>query len=822
MLLRTFQHGRLAAAVAGFAIALSWAIPSSAKSARSAGSDFPAAPLPDALREVSARFGISVGVEGPIPAIMTRPVHDARQASDALAQMLDHSGYVARRIGKNLWRIEIAFAAPGPARQVKRSIVRVPSPAPAVIGVGDIVVTASKTASRIAMLPRAIAVLPFGEDEQGSPSTASSAVARGTDGLVLTALGAGNNRMFLRGVADTPLNGSSQSPVAVVFNGERLTFSAPDPDLRLVDVERVELLKGPQGSLYGTGALGGIYQIVPKPVRLDRSEAMVSAGGTANGIGRLGALGSAMINLPVIADGVGLRLVGYGELDPGWITTATRQTTNRSRVTGARGDLAIVPGPGWRIDLSGLAQRIRADDSQYVYERGKRSRPYQQAEPHLTEIAHAAFKLSGAVGGVHLDATSGFTWHHVRATLDAAIGASALGAALGVDVPSLFNDNRQFRLWESELRLSGHVAGASWLIGAAHTESRDHQLRNLTGTSAVEDPDTEGDAAIRQAVPAMIMLPAPVATMSEDVAVDVSVRNAFDTGVFATVTLPIAHNLDIEGGARLFVSVQQVQRTVEEVSGDQRTVKRGFSPAGALFWHPHDGQLLFIRYGEAFRQGGLTFGEDGQASAFAGDRLATLEAGWRGEHGKLTFDAAAFITWWHDMQADALQSNGLVETQNVGRARIEGSELGMTLQLAHDWQIAAGGTVQRARLIRNAAGVSLVNAHLPMIPDYTVRAGLDHAFTLLGGQGDVRLSLRWLGPARLSFDPKLDLPTGNVLETALAASLRWDRTCLSLAIDNLLSRTGNAFSYGNPFRLATPQYTPQAPVRATVMLTYHL
>ena len=67
---------------------------------------------------------------------------------------------------------------------------------------------------------------------------------------------------------------------------------------------------------------------------------------------------------------------------------------------------------------------------------------------------------------------------------------------------------------------------------------------------------------------------------------------------------------------------------------------------------------------------------------------------------------------------------------------------------------------------------------------------------------------------------QLDQPTGNVLETALAASLRWGRTCLSLAVENPLNRTGNTFAYGNPFRLATPQYTPQAPVRGTAMLTY--
>lgn len=826
MVVRRIDGARMTAAVVALAVAVAGTGDAWAQTVPPLQADFPAAPLADALRQVATRFGVSVGAEGAMPAIMTRPVRHARNAAEALSRMLAHSGYVARRIGPELWRIEPAQPAhDAPARAMSVRADRRTVPAPATVAPGDIVVTAAKTSSRLAMLPRAVSVVRFAGDDQGLPANASATVAHGSDGLVLTALGAGSNRMFLRGVADSPLNGSSQSPVAVLVDGGRLTFSAPDPDLRLVDVERVELLKGPQGSLYGTGVLGGIYQVVARAARLDRVEAMLSAGATVSAHGGTGPVGSAMFNLPILRDRIGLRLVGYGERDPGWINTGTRHGTNRETVTGGRADLGIEPGPGWRIDIAGLAQRIRSDDSQYVYAPATRSRPDQQAEPHLTEIAHAAFRLTGTIGGVRVDAVSGYTWHHVRATLDATVGATALGAALGIDTPGLFTDNRQFRLWESEVRVSGQIAGAQWLIGAAHTESRDHQLRDLAGLAAGDGGGTGGgDSALagKAASPVIIDAAAPLvaAGTAEDIAVDISLRNAFDTGAFATLSLPITRHLDIEGGARAFVSVQDVQRTVEEASGQQRSIKRGISPAGALSWHPRTGRLVFVRYGEAFRQGGLTFGEDGQVSAFAGDRLATLEAGWREDVGRFSLNAGGFVTRWNDMQADLLQSTGLVETQNVGRARITGGELGLTLRLAQDWQIGAGATVQHARLVANATGAPLNNAHLPIIPDYTVRAGVDHGFALIGGQGHLRLSLRWLGPARLSFDPRLDQPTGNVLETALAASLRWGRTCVSLAVDNPLNRVGNTFSYGNPFRLATPQYTPQAPVRATAMLTY--
>lgn len=78
--------------------------PAHAKPSQTA--DFPAAPLSDTLHAISARYGVSIGADGALPAIVTRPVHNARSVAEALAQMLVHSGYVARQVGTDAWRIE--------------------------------------------------------------------------------------------------------------------------------------------------------------------------------------------------------------------------------------------------------------------------------------------------------------------------------------------------------------------------------------------------------------------------------------------------------------------------------------------------------------------------------------------------------------------------------------------------------------------------------------------------------------------------------------------------------------------------------------------
>ena len=81
--------------------------------------------------------------------------------------------------------------------------------------------------------------------------------------LASTSLGPGRNKIYIRGVADSSFNGPSQSIVGQYLGDVRLTFNAPDPDLQLYDMRRVELLEGPQGTLYGTGSLGGILRLVP-------------------------------------------------------------------------------------------------------------------------------------------------------------------------------------------------------------------------------------------------------------------------------------------------------------------------------------------------------------------------------------------------------------------------------------------------------------------------------------------------------------------------------------------------------------------------------
>ncbi len=133
--------------------------------------------------------------------------------------------------------------------------------------------TAQKRQQALDEIPMSLVVVTPEGTAPGGVGAGSRELGLSVEGIAVTNLGPGRNREFIRGVADSPFSGVSQSTVAVQLDEARVIFDAPDPDLRLVDIERVEILKGPQGPLYGSGALGGIYHLVTRKPQLDKTTA---------------------------------------------------------------------------------------------------------------------------------------------------------------------------------------------------------------------------------------------------------------------------------------------------------------------------------------------------------------------------------------------------------------------------------------------------------------------------------------------------------------------------------------------------------------------
>lgn len=741
--------------------------------------DLSAATLPEALAELSREAGASIGAAGSLPRLPVRPLHARLSVSEALARLLAGSGYVANQVGERAWRIERHVEAP--LRPPPPAVS--PAPAPATVA-PELVVTATKRDLPLESVPLAAAVRQLDQVREHQPQSGSGLIAQSIEGLSVTGEGPGRNRMFVRGVADSAFGGRTQSTVAVLLDDSRVTYEAPDPDIRLVDVERVELLKGPQGSLYGTGALGGVYRVVTN--RANVTNASVSGSLTAEQLatGRRGGGGTLIINLPIARHVAGLRLVGYAEDAPGWINTGERRGSNSSSTLGARAGLGVESGP-WRIDVTGLVQALNSRDSSYVYRPDRRSRPEQFAEPHDNDLLHGSLRLERQ-GAVTLVLSSGLTRHSVNDTYDATQGV----AGLGVADPRVLQDDSTFTVWDSEARLTGRTGVIAWLAGISHIEARHAANVALEGAT-------------------------------ERVALETARQLSIESALFGEATAPVAEHLDLTFGARVSRSSLEVERVKRSEASDLNLTRSAFTPSAALAFTPRRGRLFYARYGSAFRQGGVSVDTAGRSQPLEGDELATVEAGGREQRGGLSFDLGLYHSWWRDVQSDRLAAGGLVETTTAGDAAISGAELTVTGSIADRWFLEAGATLQSAMLVSDPNGLDLDDRRLPVVPKWTLRASARRTWSI--GPWDIAATgrLRYVGSERLSFDPALDRPMGRTLDSALELRAQQDRWTASVELSNLFGGAEDTFAYGNPLRLpAGPQFIPQEPFSARLTLVF--
>ena len=737
--------------------------------------DIPALPLSKALAELARQENIAIGTEGRLPDIPCAPLRGRISVPRALQRLLAGSALIAHEVSPGVWRI---VTRPLPSPAIINSTV------PTATG-ETIIVSATKRNLHLIQVPQSLSAVGLPMPALSPAQTGTAAIAANMDGLVLTAQGPGRNRMFIDGVADSPFNGAIQSPVAVYLGNARLTYSAPDPDLRLVDVARVEVLKGAQGALYGTGVLGGIYRVVPMAPDPGHLTGSLSVGMTATANSDAGPSGSLMVNLPVGGGRGALRVVAYGSDEPGWISTGNRVNANRTNVAGVRA-AALWQAGRWRIEASGAGQWIEDADSQYTYAVHTLARPAQLAEPHDNDLAHAALTVEGPVGTGTLTLSSAYTEHHLQDHFDATEGADRFGLAN----PGLFADQRGYRIWDSEARLTGRWRNVHWLLGLAHAQTRENENRSLS--------DLTGQSGQM---------------------IDHTLREAEDVGAFFDATLPVTGKLELQVGGRLYHDSLTTTRTDQDGTTALTLTRTGFVPSGALTWHASARGQAYLRVGSAYRQGGLDTHADGHVGSHSGDELVSITGGWRqklANQGEINL--SGFVSFWSDMLADTLMPNGLIETRNAGQARIVGLDTSFSRKLATHWTMEAGVNVQSARLVRNVLGIALEDTRLPAIPDYSLRLAVTRRWTWGTSQPWLRLALNQTGPSRLSFQPNIDRQMGNVLDSRIEAGLSHGHSQLALSFSNALARKDNLFAYGNPFRANAPQFTPQRP--PTLALNY--
>ncbi|KAF1718402.1 hypothetical protein CSC74_05910 [Pseudoxanthomonas yeongjuensis] len=310
----------------------------------------PPQPLDEALLAFSQQAGVELAAVG-----------DFGKAgrSAAVSGIMTPASALRRLLGGSPFEFAIqpdgmVVVSPAGARiePVPRAPVRVDeSPAVATTNLATLVVTARKRDERLIDVPLALSAVS-GERMETLGMENAAEVARLTPGVASVDAGGGFTQLQIRGVSSS-IGGNDNGYYLddVAFTGLTVPWH---PDTRAFDLDRIEILKGPQGTLFGEGSLGGTIRILTHAPELDRFAAKAELGYASTQGGEAGSSSKAMANVPLVRDRLALRVVATQETLPGWIDdpASGRRDVNRQDDATRRARLRWSPGDHWLTDFN--------------------------------------------------------------------------------------------------------------------------------------------------------------------------------------------------------------------------------------------------------------------------------------------------------------------------------------------------------------------------------------------------------------------------------------------------------------------------------------
>lgn len=751
---------------------------------------------------LQARASIELGAAeacGPSPGFSGRASPQA-----ALEALLKDTGCDAVQINKKVFQI-VRRAAPVVREPIaKGADVSRETLAP----LSELVVVATRRPTLADRLAYSVSALD-------AKALAARGVRDATDlalavpAMTVTNLGPGRDKVILRGLSDGPLTGQTQSMVGIYLDDVRLTYNAPDPDLLLVDVGQVEVLRGPQGALYGAGSLGGVLQIVTRHPDPSGFDAWTEASVTSTKGGQAGGAASAMVNVPLAHGRAAARLVAYAERGGGYIDDPAQglSDVNRTRRSGLRLALRTEVGSNWVADGGIAAQAISSADTQYADPSiGRYARRNRIAEPHDNDFLAVHVGARGNLFGQEAKVTLAAVRHDLSSRYDAS-AAPPVTAPAGAAVA--FDDDNHVGAVVAEASLASRSEGrVQWQAGAFLARTRQGRDGVLLLTSQ------------------------PMSPMARETRRDVLEEGA----LFGEAIGDLGGGWSLTLGGRLFATKSEASSHAT-ASGDAARFRdeqsyTGFAPKAVLSYSPFSAVLIYAQAAEGYRSGGFntsvipsqsfdTQGGEPQRR-YDGDELWSFEAGAKASFldGRLRLRAAAFQASWKNIQSDQLLPSGLPYTANLGDGRNLGIEFeGSYLQ---------GGLRLDASFLLNKPELESVNPAFPGRRDLGLAgaprgsASLSARYERPMGNG-LRISLdsrlAYVGQSRLSFDAATAPTMGDYFAARAGLSLSTERWDLGVAVDNPFGSAGDTFAYGNPFTLKSMrQTTPQRPRSVSVSL----
>jgi outer membrane receptor protein involved in Fe transport len=586
----------------------------------------------------------------------------------------------------------------------------------------EVVVTAQKRKERLQDVPISVAVLSGKELEAANVVSVTDALGT-VPGLSLAQDGqSGGSTVTIRGVAPGgplffggPTTGYylDSLPFGFVTQG----FA---PDSNAYDLERVEVLRGPQGTLYGASALNGVVRVLTANPDLNDFELKARAAASTTEGGDPGYRGDMAVNVPILPGVLAGRLILGTEERGGWIDRPNLRDNNANdgEINNYRLKLRAQPTPDLTIDLSAWLSREDYDENNLGTEERISPSPYHEPvsvdyDLYGLTVGYDfnAFSLTSSTSYLTLENTSlnDISWFSglLGLTCDRSQPVNAPGQTC-----FLIETFTESTVFAQEIALhSTHEGPWRWTLGAIY---RDESEKLAQGFNA----------------PASFL---PGGNTSESFAVFGELTRSFLDG-----------QLELTGGLRYFEDEQTDDSALPAVDASFDAL----SPRLVLTWHPNERTMVYGSYSEGFRSGnpGNINTRFNGLPPLDPDTLANYELGARGDlfDNRLRYDVALYYLDWQDIQQtltvpSPLPPNGPVSALVNGESASGlGVDLGLAATLMEGLTIGLNVGWNDLTLdkpvLTGVPPIAIANAgeRIQLSPEYTVAVSAEYAFPLGG------------------------------------------------------------------------------------------
>jgi iron complex outermembrane receptor protein len=679
----------------------------------------------------------------------------------------------------------------------------------------EILVTAQKRTQALIEVPQSVTVVGGATLEEQHADSFQDYLKL-VPGLQLDQSRPGQGRLIVRGVNtdgvastigiymdETPFGSSSGLVNAAVLAADFDTF----------DLERIEVLRGPQGTFYGASSLSGVLKFVTVEPSTDGLAVRGRVGVEATHGGEMSGYGNLVVNLP-LADIAAVRASGFYRSNGGFIDSVgeggsdVEENINDSKSYGGRASLLVTPSDAIDLRFTAVLQNIDADAPSLV-----ESDPdtlemlhggYTQAQfvPSFSDLRYRVYNATGDfdLGFGTLTSSTSYATQKQDLLTDYTFPLAGLVEAI-TGAPNEFfqSQSTDSEKFTQELRLAGESTLVDWLVGLYYTE---------------EDGLIEQDfiAATPGTTTPIAGLP-----LLGYAFVDSHYREA---AVFGNLTWHIGERFHIDLGGRYSDNKQEAHQITDGVLAGGARVELPvtessedvFTYSVAPRFEISDDASIYARVASGFRPGGpnvLPPGAPASIASYDSDSLTNYEIGLKAQtpDDVLALEVAVFHIDWNDIQL--LATDGTFNyNANGGGAKSDGVELSATLALVPGVDLSANAAYTDARLTTDTLIGGLDGDKLPFTPEFSAAFNGDYSFAVGADvEAHVGGSVRYVSDQYGSFSPTSDqVKIRDYAVVDLTAGVDFGQFDLELYVKNLNDSSGRTSTTGTTVFGAFPLF----------------